>query len=115
MAGHRGNPGCYPRHLGKPKGLGNKECMATGFLRRTGQQVQDVRQGLVAHEFADITPGFGTHHPQDRVTLGVLDDPKPIPGAVPKNNQDRSKQDLAISDQEILASIREGRAPRTGY
>jgi hypothetical protein len=114
MAGKRGFRS-YPRHLGQPKGKGIKECEATGFLRPIGQQVSDVRQGLVAKEFADITRGFGTRHPQDVVKLGVLDDPSPIDNARPKNDQNLSKQDLAMSDQEIEASIREGRPPRIGF
>lgn len=115
MAGRRGNPGCYPRHLGKPTGKGIKTCDASGFVRTTGRQIKDIRQGLVSKEFADVTPGFGTRHPQDNVRLGVLDDPYPIRNARPKDDQNLSKQDLAISDQEIAASIREGRLPRVGF
>jgi len=115
MAGRRGNPGCYPKHLGKPTGRGYKECEASGFVRKAGRQVFDVRQGLVAHEFADITKGFGTHHPQDRVQLGVQDDPTPIPNARPTDSNDYSVQDMMMSDQEIKLSIQEGRPPRSGY
>ena len=115
MSGKRGNPGCYPRHLGKPKGKGYKQCQASGFLRKTGKQIDDVRQGLVAKEFADVTPGFGTNHPQDKVQLGQLSDPSPIGDARPQNIANLSKSDLMISDQEIKASIVEGRPPRRGY
>jgi hypothetical protein len=114
MPGKRGNPGTYPRHL-KRTGRGYKQCQASGFLRPTGQLTDDVRQGLVAKEFADITPGFGTWHPQDKLQLGVLDDPTPIPNARPQQTPELSKQDLLMSDQEIEASIREGRLPRAGF
>jgi hypothetical protein len=114
MPGRRGNPGCYPRHL-KKDGRGYKQCQASGFLRNTGELADDVRQGLVAREFADFTPGFGTWHPQDRVQLGVLNDPTPITNARPQQEPELSKQDLLISDQEIEASIREGRLPRRGF
>ena len=115
MPGKRGNPGCYPRHLPKPTGKGNKECNASGFIRPRGKIVDDIRQGPVAKEFADITKGFGTSHPQDRVALGTLDDPSPVYHARPKDNKNLSKQDLLISDQEVELSIREGRPPRTGF
>jgi len=114
VAGKRGFR-AYPRHLPKPRGRGLKECEATGFLRPIGHQVKDVRQGLVAREFADLTPGFGTNHPQDRVVLGTLSDPSPIQAARPEDEKNLSKSDLMISDQEILLSIKEGRPPRRGF
>lgn len=114
MAGKRGFRS-YPRHLGRPTGRGIKECQATGFLRPVGEQVSDYRQGLVAREFADLTPGFGTRHPQDVKQLGQTADPHPIKNARPKDMKNLSKQDLGYSDQEIEASIREGRQPRFGY
>lgn len=114
MGGKRGFK-AYPRHLPKPTGKGIKRCEASGFLRPVGQQIQDVRQGEVAREFADITAGFGTNHPQDRVQLGELSDPSPIYQARPANDQNLSKEDLMISDQEVELSIREGRPPRIGY
>lgn len=90
-------------------------CDASGFVRNRDDMMSDVRQGRVAKEFADITPGFGTKHPQDVVQLGSLDDPKPIPEGNRIDKQNLSKSDLNISDAEILASIREGRQPREGY
>lgn len=105
----------YPRHLGKPTGKGVAECSASGFVRRVGDMQDDIRQGHVAKDFADNTPGFGTRHPQDVVQLGALGDPTPIRDAHPLDKQNLSKQDLCISDQEIEASIREGRPPRPGY
>ncbi len=77
--------------------------------------MEDVRQGDVAKEFADVTPGFGTNHPQDKVNLGQMSDPSPIHGASPQDEACLSKSDLMISDQEIKASIVEGRPPRRGY
>jgi hypothetical protein len=114
MAGKRGFR-AYPKHLPKPKGLGIRACEASGFLRPLGKEVNDIRQGLVSREFADITPGFGTKHPQDVVQLGEMNDTKPVPDARPEDKRNLSKQDLAMSDQEIRASIVEGRAPRIGY
>ena len=114
MAGKKGVRGTYPRHL-RRKGKGVVECEASGFLRQVGDTRHDLRQGQVAKEFADETPGFGTYHPQDVVSLGTLDDPKAIPHARPKDEQNLSKQDLRISDQEVELSIREGRPPRRGY
>ncbi len=115
MAGRRGTARCYPRHLGQPTGKGLKECEASGFIRRKNDIMDDVRQGQVSKEFADKTAGFGTRHPQDVVQLGVLDDPKPVEKSVPPDNKNLSKADLSISDQEIKASIIEGRAPRIGF
>lgn len=68
-----------PGHLRRQAGRGWRVCQLTGFVRNADEVVSDVRNGLVAPEYADATPGFGTHHPQDLVRLGVLDDPTPIP------------------------------------
>jgi len=115
MAGRKSIRGSYPKRLGKPKGKGLMECQASGQLRHPSEMVHDHRQGMVAREFADITPRFGTRHPQDVKSLGELDDPKAIRDARPKDNNNYSKQDLGISDQEVELSIREGRPPRRGY
>lgn len=105
----------YPKHLSM-RGVGVKQCQASGFLRMaTGPHVNDIRQGNVAREFADLTPGFGTYHPQDVRQLGDLDDPKPIPEARPQDELSLSKQDLMMSDHEIRLSIIEGRPPRRGF
>ena len=115
MGGKKGFRG-YPRQLRKNKGKGFKQCDASGFLRPVGSFVSDVRQGKdVIKSFADLTPGFGTHHPQDVVQLGVLDDPHTIQNASPDDKKNLTKGDLLMSDVEIEASIVEGRAPRMGY
>ncbi len=113
MAGRIVRGGCKPRHMHRT-GRGWREDAATGFVRYADDYVQDVRQGFTAKEFADITPGFGTYHPQDLRALGDLDDPSAIDNAAPISTP-KSKQDLNISDQEVLLSIREGRPPRNGY
>lgn len=103
---------CYPKHLGKPRMRGLMECDATGRVRHVDEHVRDIRQGDVARQYADITPGFGTRHPQDVVQLGVLDDPTPADNGRKLDERNLSKQDLGISDAEIEASIREGRPPK---
>lgn len=105
----------YPLHLRRNKGKGFFESEASGFLRPIGDRMEDVRQGQVGRDEADLTPGFGSSHPQDHVSLGVLDDPKPVEDARPDDKKNLSKSDLAMSDQEITASIKEGRAPRIGF
>lgn len=105
----------YPKHLGRPRGRGLMVCDASGFVRHTSEATDDVRQGTVARQFADLTPGFGTHHPQDVVQLGALGDPSPAEDGDHIERHPKTKQELGISDAEILASIREGRAPRQGY
>jgi hypothetical protein len=81
-------------------------------MRYAEDVVEDVRQGFVAREFADLTPGFGTYHPQDVRRDQVFGDPSPIPNARTPDRENWSKQDLGYTDQEIEASIREGRPPR---
>ena len=104
-----------PSKVRSRKGEGWREDEASGFIRYASDFVVDVRQGDVAPEFADITPGFGTHHPQDVKNLGTLDDPSPVPDASPADTDNLSKQDLQISDQEVELSIREGRPARRGF
>jgi hypothetical protein len=96
-------------------GRGWRQDSASGFIRYADDVIDDVRQGGVAPEFADITPGFGTHHPQDVKRLGNLSDPSPIRDADPEDRANLSVQDMNISDQEIKLSIQEGRRPRMGY
>jgi hypothetical protein len=103
-----------PKHV-KVSGRGWRQDQASGFVREAHDVIKDRRQGLTAPEFADITPGFGTFHPQDVRALGALDDPNEIYRSNPIDQQNLSKQDLGISDQEVELSIREGRAPRRGY
>jgi len=106
--------GCGPR-VRPNKGKGWRTCQASGFTRKANDFTEDVRQGDVSPEFADKTPGFGTYHPQDVKNLGSLDDPRIIYEAKPDDLVNASKSDLRISDQEITASIVEGRPPRVGY
>lgn len=113
MAGRVMRGGCGPKHL-KATGKGWREDNATGFVRPAHDVVDDVRQGPVSKDFADITPGFGTYHPQDIKNVGILDDPKPIEKSQPISEPVTLKE-LKISDQEVLLSIREGRPPRPGY
>jgi hypothetical protein len=103
-----------PKHL-TSTGKGWREDQASGFVREAHDVVRDRRQGLTTPEHADITPGFGTFHPQDVRALGVLDDPSEIHNGIPVDKLALSKQDLGISDREVELSIREGRAPRRGY
>jgi len=103
-----------PSHL-RSSGKGWREDQASGFVRAADDVVMDRRQGAVSRHLADVTPGFGTFHPQDIKMLGVLDDPHPVPDARPIDQQTLSKQDLGISDAEIELSVREGRAPRRGF
>ena len=115
MAG-RIKMGCgLPSKVRSRRGKGWREDQASGFIRYAEDYVEDVRQGSVTKYFADITPGFGTHHPQDVVNLDMDGDPNGIPDAEPADTENLSKSDMRISDQEIEASIREGRAPRMGF
>lgn len=103
----------YPRHLGKPDGRGYVQCARSGFLRKPHQVRDDERGGQVATDYADYTPGFGTAHPQDRKQLDLGGDPSPVENARPPDRP-LSKQDLRISDAEILLAIQENRPPRPG-
>ena len=105
---------CLPKRV-RATGKGWRECAASGFVREADDVVEDVRQGLVAREFADITPGFGTYHPQDVRQDGPYDDPSPIELAQPISRYPISKADLNISDAEVERSVREGGPPRPGY
>lgn len=114
MGGRKTVRGTRPAHL-RATGKGWVQCQASGFIREADDMMTDVRQGEVSREFADVTPGFGTYHPQDVRRLGSLNDPQPIPGARPEDRENLSIQDLGISDQEVRLSIREHRLPRKGY
>ena len=66
-------------------GLGYAVCDRTGFLVPAEDRIEDVRGGLVRPESADLTPGFGTRHPQDvRQVPSGEPDPAPIPNARPE-------------------------------
>lgn len=98
----------YPKHLGKPTGVGLRQCAATSFLRHEPEMMQDFRQGIVAPDFADITPGFETYHPQDVVQLGALDDPKPVVFGNSPDPTTLSMADRGWTDADVLASIKGG-------
>lgn len=100
----------YPRHLGRPRFRGLGTCERSGFVRHADRLVEDERGGLVAEDKADVTPGFGTKHPQDVVQLPPLDDPTPV-----VTNGLHEPEELEISDAERWRSVREGRPPRPGY
>ena len=114
MAGKRGGRKTYPNHL-PFDGKGIRVCQASGFYRPAADVIDDVRQGLVSGDFADLTPGFGTKHPQDVRPGGPYGDPTGIPEANPGDTQTLSVQDLNISAAEMLASIKEDRPPRPGF
>ena len=103
----------YPRRLLPMEGEGYVQCQRSGFLFHPQDMMDDFRGGRVAKKYADITPGFGTQHPQDVYAAELGGDPTSVEGAT-GINEPLSKQDLAISDAEILASIREDRAPIPG-
>jgi hypothetical protein len=96
-------------------GKGIAVCDRSGFVRRVGATLRAYTGSRVARDFADITPGFGTRHPQDVNQAEVGGDPTPIPDARPIDRDPKSKQQLCISDREIEAAIRENRAPRRGF
>lgn len=103
----------YPKHLGRSDGRGYVQCDRTGRLRKP-HEVMDDQGARVAKESADYTPGFGTDHPQDRRQADEGGDPTPIEYARPQQPA-RTKRDLEISDEEILAAIAGDRPPRPGY
>lgn len=104
----------YPRKLGKPDGRGYVVCERSGFLRKPHEVVTEFHGSRVAREFADITPGFGTQHPQEVNQAELGGDPTPIEDARP-GGPDLSLRELNISDAEVLASILEDRPPRRGF
>lgn len=107
MAGRTGFR-AYPKHLPKPDGRGLTTCDASGFLRKPADMMDDRRQGRVARDKADTTPGFGTHHPQDVVQLGVLDDPRST-GERPADTVNATSADLGYTDADVWAAVRSGR------
>lgn len=102
----------YPRHLKPMRGKGLIQCAKSGFLRRPEDCVE-VDGQMVAKEFADHYGAFGYTHPQDIAQPEIGGDPTPVEkGGIA---EPQSIQDLNISDQEVLLSIREGRPPRPGF
>ena len=104
-----------PSHLPRRTWRGWRTCAASGKLILADDFVDDVRQGPVRPDFADITPGFGTYHPLDEYDPGDLSDPTPIENAYPGSRSIATKEELGISDAEVRLSIQEGRTPRRGY
>jgi hypothetical protein len=104
----------FPRHLKPLKGEGYVQCQRSGFLRHPSDMMEDYRGGTVAKEYADVTTGFGTKHPRDVFSPDLGGDPRPTPIQT-GINEPYTKEDLLISDQEIEASIRENRPPRSGF
>lgn len=115
MSGRIIRGACAPSRVKSRRGKGWREDAATGMVRYAEDYVDDHRQGRTSQKTADITPGFGTYHPQDVKNLGSLDDPQSIRNARPQGRQDLSAADLQISDGEIKLSIQQGRKPRPGY
>jgi len=97
----------YPSR-GPRDGRGARIDDASGFLRPADDAIKDVRQGLVSRDHADLTPGFGTHHPQDRKMLPPKSDPKPIRNARPDTPGAVSAADLGYTDAEVRAAVRAG-------
>lgn len=62
-------------------GLGYAQCDRSGFLVPAEDRVEDIRGGLVRPQSADITPGFGTHHPSEVYQAPEGPDPVPIQDA----------------------------------
>lgn len=99
----------YPSH-GPKDGRGARIDDASGFLRRADDFVRDVRQGLASRDHADITPGFGTRHPQDVKHIEAKQDPKPIEQARTEGNPAYlSPRDLGYTDAEVRAMIQAGK------
>ena len=101
----------FPSHLRPLTGKGLVTCALTGFLRRPDDVVY-VDGVPVAKDHADHYGPFGYTHPQDVPQPQIGGDPSPVDhgGQV----EARSKQEMGISDGEILAAIRENRPPRKG-
>lgn len=102
----------YPRHLKPMKGRGLVTCSRSGFLRKP-EDIVMIDGKPVARDKADFYGEFGTTHPQEVARPTVGGDPSPVEhgGLEPG----RSKQDLNISDAEMVLALREGRPPREGY
>lgn len=82
---------------------------ATGFVRAADDVVSDRRQGLTSADTADITPGFGTFHPQDVRRTPPYNDPKPIPRPRSEGNPDAlSPRDMGYTDADVRKSIQLG-------
>jgi len=103
----------YPKHL-PVDGRGYMQCARSGMLRKPCDMIRDDDGLMVAKDYADFTPGFGTEHPQDRNQAVTGGDPSPIDDATGVASP-LDKDELQISDDEIRAAIRENRPPRQGF
>lgn len=102
----------FPSHLKPMRGKGLVTCARSGFLRFP-DDIVEVDGMPMATDKADFYGAFGTDHPQDHAQPEIGGDPKPVRfGGLDKA---QSKSDLAISDQEIVAAVRENRPPRPGF
>jgi hypothetical protein len=102
----------FPSHLKPMQGRGLVTCARSGFLRFP-KDIVEVDGLPIAKDKADFYGGFGTTHPQDVPQPEIGGDPRPVRhGGL---DVARTKSDLGISDQEILAAIREDRPPRPGF
>lgn len=97
----------YPMH-GPKSGKGARIDDASGFLRHADDVVEDRRQGYTSKDHADITPGFGTFHPQDLKRLSPKPDPRAIPRARTDSPEAVSAKDMGYTDAEVRESIRKG-------
>lgn len=98
----------YPAHAPKD-GRGIRIDDATGFTRAADDVMWDRRQGLTSPTTADVTPGFGTFHPQDVRRTPPADDPKPI--RQPRNEGNPSAlspRDMGYTDADVKRSIQQG-------
>jgi hypothetical protein len=102
----------FPSHLKPMRGEGLITCAFSGFLRFPKDIIM-IDGKPVAKDKADLYGAFGTDHPQDHAQPEIGGDPSPVRFG----GQDvaKSKAELNISDQEVLAAIRENRPPRPGF
>mgnify|MGYP005851239593 CR=1 FL=1 len=102
----------FPRHLKPLTGKGLVTDALSGFLRRPEDCVL-VYGVPKAKDKADFYGPFGWIHPQDVPQPEIGGDPKSVTyGGLLEG---KTKSDLDISDQEITASVRENRPPRSGF
>jgi len=103
----------FPKHI-RSDGQGYMQCARSGMLRKPSDMIKNDDGLMIAKDYADITPGFGTSHPQDSPAPEIGSDPTPVSDATGVTAA-LTKEDLQISDQEIEASLRENRFPRRGF
>ena len=107
MGGRRGMR-TYPSRAPRD-GRGIRIDDATGFTRASDDYVSDRRQGLTSPATADMTPGFGTFHPQDVRRPPPVNDPKPVlHPRTEANPQALSPADLGYTDADVRTAVRLG-------